>query len=164
MLSEWNLKALMNLRNSCPKVRPATPDSKWEPGVCTRVHAHRYAFCIPSRSSMEVFKVRVGSMGRNTLGEKEESPRQRQRKGKESDVTQSCPTLQPHGLKSTRILCPWDFPGKSTGADCHFLPQDKGKIFSNSTRLEHFQTSFSLQPFYISQHLTINICLYIFVP
>ena len=23
---------------------------------------------------------------------------------------------QPHGLQPTRLLCPWDFPGKSTGA------------------------------------------------
>ena len=59
-------------------------------------------FCIPSRSSMEVFKVRVGSMGRNILGEKEESPRRRQRKGKESEVTQSCLTLcDPMGYSLT---------------------------------------------------------------
>ena len=36
-------------------------------------------------------------------------------------VTQSCPTLQPHGLQPTRLLCPWDFPGKDTGMGCHFL-------------------------------------------
>ena len=29
--------------------------------------------------------------------------------------TQLCPTLQPHGLYPTRILWPWDFPGKNTG-------------------------------------------------
>ena len=28
---------------------------------------------------------------------------------------------QPHGLQPTRLLCPWDFPGKSTGAGCHRL-------------------------------------------
>ena len=28
---------------------------------------------------------------------------------------------QPHGLQPTRLLCPWDFPGKSTGVDCHCL-------------------------------------------
>ena len=28
---------------------------------------------------------------------------------------------QPHGLSSARLLCPWNFPGKSTGVDCHFL-------------------------------------------
>ena len=22
---------------------------------------------------------------------------------------------RPHGLQTTRLLCPWDFPGKSTG-------------------------------------------------
>ena len=27
---------------------------------------------------------------------------------------------RPHGLKPTRLLCPWDFPGKSTGVGCHW--------------------------------------------
>ena len=36
---------------------------------------------------------------------------------------QSCPTLQPHGLQPTRLLCPWDSPGKNTGVGCHFLLQ-----------------------------------------
>ena len=26
---------------------------------------------------------------------------------------------QPHGLQPTRLLRPWDFPGKSTGVECH---------------------------------------------
>ena len=30
-------------------------------------------------------------------------------------------SLRPHGLQPTRLLCPWDFPGKSTGVECHFL-------------------------------------------
>ena len=30
-------------------------------------------------------------------------------------VTQSCLTLRSHGLQPTMRLCPWDFPGKSTG-------------------------------------------------
>ena len=34
----------------------------------------------------------------------------------ESEVAQSYPTLQP-----TRLLHPWDFPGKSTGVGCHCL-------------------------------------------
>ena len=40
-------------------------------------------------------------------------------------VTESCPTLaaQPHGLYPTRLLCPWDSPGKNTGMGCHFLLQ-----------------------------------------
>ena len=33
-----------------------------------------------------------------------------------------CLTLSwPHGLQPTRLLCPWDFPGKNTGMSCHFL-------------------------------------------
>ena len=28
-------------------------------------------------------------------------------------------SLQPHGLQPTRLLRPWDFPGKSTGVGCH---------------------------------------------
>ena len=29
--------------------------------------------------------------------------------------------VRPHGLQPTRLLCPWDFPGKSTGVGCHHL-------------------------------------------
>ena len=32
-------------------------------------------------------------------------------------------SLQPYGLKPTRLLCPRDFPGKNTGVGCHFLLQ-----------------------------------------
>ena len=40
----------------------------------------------------------------------------------QSEVAQSCLTLRdPHGLQPTRLLCPWDFPGKSTGVGCHCL-------------------------------------------
>ena len=28
---------------------------------------------------------------------------------------------RPHGLQPTRLLCPWDFPGKSPGVGCHCL-------------------------------------------
>ena len=32
-------------------------------------------------------------------------------------------SLRPHELKPTRLLCPWDSPGKNTGVGCHFLFQ-----------------------------------------
>ena len=32
-------------------------------------------------------------------------------------------SLWPHGLKPTRLPCPWDFPGKNTGVGYHFLLQ-----------------------------------------
>ena len=30
-------------------------------------------------------------------------------------------SFRPHGLQPTSLLCPWDFPGKSTGVGCHRL-------------------------------------------
>ena len=33
-------------------------------------------------------------------------------------------SLRPHGLQPTRLLCPWDFPGKSTWVGCHCLLQE----------------------------------------
>ena len=32
-------------------------------------------------------------------------------------------SVRPHGLQPTRLLCPWDSPGKITGVGCHFLLQ-----------------------------------------
>ena len=32
-------------------------------------------------------------------------------------------SLQPHRLWLTRLLCPWDSPGKNTRVDCHSLLQ-----------------------------------------
>ena len=32
-------------------------------------------------------------------------------------------SVWPHRLQPTRLLCPWDFPGKSTGVGCHCLLQ-----------------------------------------
>ena len=38
-------------------------------------------------------------------------------------ATQSCLTLQSHGLQPAKLLWPWDSPGKNTGVGCHFLLQ-----------------------------------------
>ena len=32
-------------------------------------------------------------------------------------------SLWPYGLQPTRLLCPWNFPGKNTGVLCYFLLQ-----------------------------------------
>ena len=39
-------------------------------------------------------------------------------KGNRSVVSDSS---RPHGMQLTRLLHPWDFPGKSTGVGCHCL-------------------------------------------
>ena len=37
-------------------------------------------------------------------------------------VTKLCSILlEPYRLQPTRLLCPWNFPVKNTGVDCHFL-------------------------------------------
>ena len=32
-------------------------------------------------------------------------------------------SVRPHKRQPTRLLCPWDSPGKNTGVGCHFLLQ-----------------------------------------
>jgi len=32
-------------------------------------------------------------------------------------------SVRPHGLQPTRLLHPWNSPGKNTGVGCHFLLQ-----------------------------------------
>ena len=33
-------------------------------------------------------------------------------------------SFRSHGLQYTKLLCPWDSPGKYTGVGCHFLLQE----------------------------------------
>ena len=40
-----------------------------------------------------------------------------------SDSQVMSASLQPHGVQPSRLLCPWNFPGKNTGVGCHFLLQ-----------------------------------------
>ena len=64
---------------------------------------------------------------------------------------QLSPTLRPHGLYPTRLLWPWDSPGKNAGIGCHALlqgifltqgsdlcllsPALAGKFFTTSTKI-----------------------------
>ena len=51
---------------------------------------------------------------------------------------QLCPTLcDPMNCKPTRLLCPWDFPNKNTGVDCHFLLQEIFPTQGLNPRLLH---------------------------
>ena len=63
-------------------------------------------------------------------------------KESESEVAQSCPTLQPHGLpgyQPTRLLHPWNFPCKSTGVGCHFLLQGIFPTQGSNPGLPHYR-------------------------
>ena len=60
----------------------------------------------------------------------------------ESEVAWSCLTLRHHGLQSTRLLHPWDLPGKSTGVDCHCLFHgDRWRNLNMDCMLYHRQVS-----------------------
>ena len=56
-------------------------------------------------------------------------------------VTQSCPTLcDPMNCSlPSRILCPWDFPGKNTGMGSHSLLQEIFSIQGSNPRLSHWR-------------------------
>ena len=57
---------------------------------------------------------------------------------------------QPHGLQSTRLLHPWDFPGKSTGVGCHCLLRRMGTFYT--------KTSVNLRLRFSSTILVVWIC------
>ena len=58
----------------------------------------------------------------------------------------------PHGPQPTRLLCPGDFPGKSTGVGCHcLLHLSQHPAFSNDSVLciswpKYWSFSFSISP------------------
>ena len=45
---------------------------------------------------------------------------------------------RPHGLQPTRLLHPWDFPGKSIGVGCHCLLH---KLLNHSQFMAYYETS-----------------------
>ena len=50
---------------------------------------------------------------------------------------------RPHGLLPTRLLHPWDFPGKSTGVGCHYLLR-----FCVTSNMQMFQFFYILPNIY----------------
>ena len=52
---------------------------------------------------------------------------------------------RPHRLQPTRLLHPWDFPGKSTGMGCHFLLQTGNRNIHIDNYLKRKQTECSNQ-------------------
>ena len=70
-------------------------------------------------------------------------------------------SLRSHGLQTSRLLCPWNFPWNNTGGDCHFLLQGIFPTKGLSPHLLHWQADSLLQvppgePT-VCWHLRINI-------
>ena len=63
------------------------------------------------------------------------SPMHESEKWKSSHSVVSDPQ-RPHGLQPTRLLRPWDLPGKSTGVGCHCLL--RGNMLSKSKNKTFF--------------------------
>ena len=62
-------------------------------------------------------------------------------------------SLRPHRLQPTRLLCPWDSPGKNTGQGCHALPQEIFPTQGSNSGLLHcrrilYQLSYAGSPNY----------------
>ena len=49
----------------------------------------------------------------------------------------------PHGQQPTRLLCPWDFPGKSTGVGCHCFLRLFCLLCNKRNRSFRFSLSFA---------------------
>ena len=62
-------------------------------------------------------------------------------------------SLRPHELGPTRILHPWDFPGKSIGAGCHFLLQGIFLTQGLNSGLPHCRQML----YHLSHQATINL-------
>ena len=61
-------------------------------------------------------------------------------------------SLQPHRLQPTRLLCPWDFPGKTAGVGCHFLLQGIFPTQGSNLGLPHCRQIFYRLSYKGSQH------------
>ena len=86
--------------------------------------------------------------------------------------TQSCLTLLlPFGLQPTRLLCPWNFPGKNTkvsshsllqntGVGCHFLLQGLFLTQGSNPCLLHWAGKFfTIAPFEKGEYQKFVYCL-----
>ena len=72
-------------------------------------------------------------------------------------------SLWPHGLQPTRLLHPWDFPGKSTGVGCHCLLRqlrlDVAKSINKTLALPLHYSALAVRPWASSWHsLSLIFC------
>ena len=74
---------------------------------------------------------------------------------------------RPHGLQPSRLLRPWDFPGKSTGVGCHCLlhsiPDTFPYLLNKHTHLMSpilsvFQPLLCILPLYLPPSLPSCLC------
>ena len=77
------------------------------------------------------------------------------------DVSDS---LQPHGLYPFRLLCPWNFPGKTTGADCHFLLQGIFLIQGSNLSLAYLRWQVdSSRLCHLETCVCVCVCVFVYI-
>ena len=89
--------------------------------ACLLSHFSRVRLCVTPETAAHQAPRSLGfSRQEHWSGLSFPSPMQESEKWKGSRSVMS-DSSWPHGLKPTRLLRPWDFPGKSTGVGCHRL-------------------------------------------
>ena len=67
--------------------------------------------------------------------------------------------VQPHRQQPTRLLCPWDSPGKNTGVGCH-LPR---KNYNYTIELSGNLCQKYVDQIYVGQFVDSSIDLYVYL-
>ena len=65
-------------------------------------------------------------------------------------------SVRPHRRQPTRLLCPWDSPGKNTGVGCHCLLQCM-RVKNESEVAQLCPTQLCLTPVWFSDSQNVNI-------
>ena len=120
--SHTQISPLPPIRSSLPAIRcfHHVLDSSRE-SLLLLSHFSRVRLCVTPQTAAHQTPPSLGfSRQEHWSGLPFPSPMHESKKWKWSHSVMSNPQ-RPHGLQPTRLLCPWDFPGKSTGVGCHCL-------------------------------------------
>ena len=115
----------MNLTSKCISLEEdPKPQIRTKPWTCLVVllsHLSRVQLCATPQMAAHQAPLSLGSSRQeHRSGLPFTSPMHASEKWKWSRSVMS-DSSQPHGLQPTRLLRPWEFPGKSTGVGCHCL-------------------------------------------
>ena len=70
-------------------------------------------------------------------------------------------SLPPHGLQPTRLLCPWNSPGKNTGVGCHAVLQ--GIFLTQGSNPGLLYCKQIQESSYVAAFIIRTPCIYLFL-
>ena len=101
-------------------IHPSHPLSSPLSSMLLLSHFSRIRLCATPQTTAHQAPLSLGfSRQEHWSGLPFPSPMHESKKWKQSRLVVSN-SSQPHGLQPTRLFCPWDFPGKSTGVGSHY--------------------------------------------